>query len=78
MDCLSKGKARIRYEFGNKVSIATEIDEGFVVGMRASPGKPCDGHSLAETLEQVAIVTERPPSSSIAAIVATAQRKQKR
>lgn len=28
VDCISKGKARIRYEFGSKVSIATTIDEG--------------------------------------------------
>lgn len=37
VDCFSKGKARKRYEFGTKVSLATTIDEGFVVGMRALP-----------------------------------------
>ena len=34
VDCISEGKARVRYEFGCKVSIATTLDEGFIVGMR--------------------------------------------
>lgn len=38
MDCISNGKARVRYEFGTKVSVAATIGEGFVVGMRALPG----------------------------------------
>ncbi|SNR90002.1 hypothetical protein SAMN06265370_1622 [Puniceibacterium sediminis] len=50
-DCISKGKARVRYEFGCKVSLATTIDEGFVVGMRAMPGNPYDGNTLAEAIE---------------------------
>ena len=53
VDCISKGKARVRYEFGCKVSLATTIDECFVVGMRAMLGNPYDGHTLAEALEQV-------------------------
>ena len=28
VDCISKGKARVRYEFGCKVSVATTLDEG--------------------------------------------------
>ena len=46
VDCISKGKARVRYEFGCKVSVATTLDEGFVVGMRSFPGNPYDGHTL--------------------------------
>jgi transposase, IS5 family len=38
VDCISKGKARVRYEFGCKVSVATTLDEGFVVGMRSFAG----------------------------------------
>ena len=52
VDCFSKGKARVRYEFGCKVSVATTLDEGFVVGMRSFPGAPYDGHTLSRTLEQ--------------------------
>ncbi len=40
LDCISKGKARVRYEFGTKVSVATTHREGLVVGMRAMPGNP--------------------------------------
>ena len=57
VDCISKGKARVRYEFGTKVSVATTHKEGFVVGMRAMPGNPYDGHTLYEALEQVEILT---------------------
>ncbi|QDA37006.1 IS5 family transposase (plasmid) [Paracoccus liaowanqingii] len=65
VDCISKGKARKRYEFGTKVSLATTIDEGFVVGMRALPGNPYDGHTLPEALEQVAILTGRTPDLAV-------------
>lgn len=65
VDCISKGKARVRYEFGCKVSIATTIDEGFVVGMRAMPGNPYDGHTLAEALEQVETFTDCCPELAV-------------
>lgn len=65
VDCISKGKARKRYEFGTKVSLATTIDEGFVVGMRALPGNPYDGHTLPEALEQVAILTGQTPDLAV-------------
>ena len=65
VDCISKGKARVRYEFGTKVSIATTLAEGFVVGMRALPGNPYDGHTLAEALEQVEILTDRRPRLAV-------------
>lgn len=55
----------MRYEFGTKVSIATTIDEGFVVGMRALPGNPYDGHTLAEALEQVEILTDQRPELAV-------------
>ena len=57
--------ARVRYEFGTKVSVATTLDEGFIVGMRALPGNPYDGHTLAEALEQVAILTDRHPNLAV-------------
>jgi transposase, IS5 family len=61
VDCISKGKARVRYEFGTKVSVATTHKEGFVVGMRSMPGNPYDGHTLREALEQVEILTDTRP-----------------
>jgi IS5 family transposase len=65
VDCISKGKARVRYEFGCKVSVATTLDEGFVVGMRSFPGNPYDGHTLKEALEQVAILTDQRPTLAV-------------
>ena len=61
VDCISKGKAHKRYEFGTKVSVATTNRGGFVVGMRALPGNPYDGHTLHEALEQVEILTDQRP-----------------
>jgi transposase, IS5 family len=65
VDCISKGKARVRYEFGCKVSIATTLDEGFVVGMRSFPGNPYDGHTLTPALEQVEILTDQRPDLTV-------------
>ena len=60
-ECIAKGKTRQPYEFGVKVSIAATHKEGLVVGMRSMPGNLYDGHTLYETLEQVAILTEQQP-----------------
>ena len=65
VDCISKGKARVRYEFGTKVSLATTLDGGFVVGARSFPGNPYDGHTLASALEQVAILTDQVPALAV-------------
>jgi len=65
VDCISKGKARVRYEFGCKVSVTTTLDEGFVIGMRSFPGNPDDGHTLKEALEQVAILTDQRPDLAV-------------
>jgi IS5 family transposase len=65
VDCISKGKARVRYEFGTKVSIATTLAEGFVVGMRSMPGDPYDGHTLPDALQQVETLTGRHPSLAV-------------
>ncbi|MBL3200147.1 IS5/IS1182 family transposase, partial [Klebsiella pneumoniae] len=61
VECISKGKARNPYEFGVKVTLATTLKEGLVVGMRSMPGYPYDGHTLDETIEQVAILANQRP-----------------
>lgn len=48
-----------------KVTIATTLKEGFVVGMRSMPGNPFDGHTLAETLNKWASLAERSPKTVI-------------
>lgn len=65
VECIAKGKARTPYEFGVKVSIATTHKEGFVVGARSMPGNPYDGHTLAEALEQSAILSETPIHTAV-------------
>src|SRR5258708_5384116 len=40
IQCLAKGKAHKKYEFGVKVSVAVTNRSGFVLGMMALPGNP--------------------------------------
>lgn len=56
-ECIAKGKAHKKYEFGVKVSIASTSADNFVVGMQALPGRPYDGHTLKQAIEQVAALT---------------------
>ena len=64
-ECISKGKARAPYEFGVKVTMATTLKEGLVVGCRSMPGNPYDGHTLDETIEQVEILADKRPDIAI-------------
>jgi IS5 family transposase len=45
--------------------VATTLDGGFVVGLRSLPGNPYDGHTLAEALEQVEILTDCRPRLAV-------------
>ena len=65
VDCISKGKARMRYEFGTRVSLATTLDGGLIVGARSFPGNPYDGHTPAPALEQVALLTDQVPDLAV-------------
>jgi len=57
VECLAKGKAQKRYQFGVKVSVAATNREGLVLGMLALPGNPYDGHTLAPALAQAERIT---------------------
>ncbi|MBA3897612.1 MAG: IS5 family transposase [Sphingomonadaceae bacterium] len=61
VECIAKGKARARYEFGVKTSIAVTnartAGGQFIVGMQALPGSPYDGHTLSGQIEQVERLT---------------------
>jgi len=57
VECISKGKAHKRYEFGVKVGMATTSKGNWVVGIQAFPGNPYDGHTLKMTLEQMERLT---------------------
>ena len=61
MECIGKGKAQARYEFGVKVSLATtnaaHPGGQFVLGARTLPGNPYDGHTLADQIAQAEHIT---------------------
>ena len=52
VECIAKGKAHKKYEFGCKVSITTRSKDNFVVGAQALHYNSYDGHTLNEALEQ--------------------------
>jgi IS5 family transposase len=55
--CLAKGKAHKPYKFGAKIALAVTNREGFALATQALPGNPYDGHTLAETVEQIVAMT---------------------
>src|SRR3712207_2643010 len=61
VECIGKGKAHARFEFGVKVSLATTNAAApggqFVLGARALPGNPYDGHTLAAQIAQAERLT---------------------
>lgn len=60
VECISKGKAHKRYEFGCKVSVAATSKGGWFVGAKALHSNPYDGHTLKEALEQVERLAQSP------------------
>jgi len=53
VECIAKGKAHKKYEFGCKVSMATTAQSCWVVGADAVHGNPFDGHTLKAQIDQV-------------------------
>ena len=60
VECISKGKAHKRYEFGCKVSVAATSKGGWFLGAMAVHGNPYDGHTLKDALKQVKRVIREP------------------
>ena len=58
VECIGKGKSRQPYEFGVKVGIASTLKHNLIVGARAFPGNPYDGHTLNAQLEQATILMQ--------------------
>jgi IS5 family transposase len=57
VQCIAKGKAHKKYEFGCKVGVVTTSRDNWIVGMQAFSGNPYDGHTLASALEQTERLT---------------------
>src|SRR6516225_6168218 len=57
VECIGKGKAHRPYEFGVKVSVATTLAPArggqFVTHVKALPGNPYDGHTLATVIPEM-------------------------
>jgi transposase, IS5 family len=57
VECIGKGKVHKPYEFGVKVSVATPLDRcrggQFVAHIKALPGNPYDGHTLAAVIPDI-------------------------
>jgi IS5 family transposase len=60
VECISKGKAHKRYEFGCKVSVAATSKGGWLVGAKALHGNPYDGHTLKDAIKQVERIAKPP------------------
>jgi IS5 family transposase len=61
VECIAKGKAHKRYEFGCKVSVCATSKGGWLVAANAQPGNPYDGHTLKATVEQIERLTGKTP-----------------
>lgn len=57
VECIAKGKAHKRYEFGCKASVATTSKSNWIVGAHALHGNPYDGHTLERAIQQVERLT---------------------
>jgi IS5 family transposase len=51
VECISKGKAHKRYEFGCKVGMVTTSKGNWILGIDAIHGNPYDGHTLKASIE---------------------------
>ena len=57
VECISKGKAHKRYEFGVKVGVVTSQRGNWVLGCRSFSGNPYDGDTLHSSLEQASNIS---------------------
>jgi IS5 family transposase len=64
VECISKGKAHKRYEFGQKVALATTNRSNWIVGAKLLPNNPYDGHTLTETIQTIERITGMTPTDA--------------
>ena len=57
VECISKGKARQPYEFGNKVSLAVTAKNPWIIGAMSFFNRPYDGATLKPAIIQVERIT---------------------
>jgi len=64
VECIAKGKAHKRYEFGCKVALVSTSRDSWIIGIDALHGNPYDGHTLPESLAQAKRITGRRPGEA--------------
>jgi len=64
VNCIAKGKAHKKYEFGSKVSIATTVKDNWVVGLCSFSDNPYDGHTIQDVLNQIKRLTGDYPTEA--------------
>lgn len=57
VQCIAKGKAHQRYEFGCKVGYVTSAKGNWILGAQAFNNNPYDGHTLEKSLDQATRMT---------------------
>jgi IS5 family transposase len=62
VECIAKGKAHKRYEFGCKTSVATTSQSNWIVAVEALHANPYDGHTLSGAIQQVERLTGQTPN----------------
>jgi IS5 family transposase len=65
VDCIAKGKANKKYEFGCKVAVTSTTHSNWIVGIQAQPGNPYDGATLKPALTQVEQLTGVKPLQAL-------------
>jgi len=58
VQCISKGKAHKRYEFGQKIGVATTQRGNWIAAAKLFTKNPYDGHTLTRQLDTVERITE--------------------
>ncbi|AJE02129.1 IS5 family transposase [Geobacter pickeringii] len=64
VECIAKGKAHKKYEFGCKVSLVSTSKDNWIVGIQALHGNPYDGHTLKDALAQAEQITGWRPGNA--------------
>ena len=65
VECIAKGKAHKKYEFGCKTSIATTSKSNWIVGIQAFHNNPYDGATLKPAINQVQQLTGIRPKEAV-------------
>jgi IS5 family transposase len=64
VECLAKGKANKKYEFGCKVAFVTTSKSNWIVGVEAHHGNPYDGATLKASIDQTERLTGIRPTEA--------------